>query len=276
MAKSQTFTQEEFIKRANKIHNNKFDYSEAEYIGMHIKVNIKCEYGHIFPQTPDNHIHGQQGCPMCAFDVRDTESFIQKAIKLHGDRYEYNKVEYINYATTVIIICKIHGQFSQQPNGHLSGHGCPYCINKTEGKLDNNLITIYPNLKGQFKPKWCKNETTNKFLPYDFVLENENIIIELDGPQHFRQIANWDCPEKTQQNDIYKMNCANNNGYSVIRILQEDIWNDKYDWLNVLILTIQDIIDRGDNYISNVFLYENDEYDEFIKIFNTDNSFIEI
>jgi len=62
-------------------------------------------------------------------------------------------------------------------------------------------------------------------------LEDLNIIIEQDGPQHFNQIGNWASPELTKINDLYKMKCANENGYSVIRILQKDIWHDKYDWL---------------------------------------------
>ena len=60
------------------------------------------------------------------------------------------------------------------------------------------------------------------------------IIIEVDGPQHFKQIASWLSPEETLTIDLYKMDCANKNSFSVIRILQEDVLYDRYDWLDEL------------------------------------------
>ena len=54
--------------------------------------------------------------------------FIQKAMRVHGDKYDYSKVsEYINNKEKVDIICKIHGVFPQRPKDHLDGHGCPLC-----------------------------------------------------------------------------------------------------------------------------------------------------
>ena len=61
--------------------------------------------------------------------VSDTKSFKVKASKVHGDKYDYSKVEYINSTTHVIIVCKIHGEFSQTPSKHLSKRGCQSCAN---------------------------------------------------------------------------------------------------------------------------------------------------
>lgn len=55
------------------------------------------------------------------------ENFIEKAIKVHGDKYDYSKVEYIDYLTPVCIICPKHGEFWQKPNTHLGGSGCQKC-----------------------------------------------------------------------------------------------------------------------------------------------------
>ena len=55
------------------------------------------------------------------------KQFEQKAKKIHGDKYDYSLVEYINSQTKVKIICPIHGVFEQKPNGHLSGRGCSKC-----------------------------------------------------------------------------------------------------------------------------------------------------
>ena len=72
-------------------------------------------------------------------------------------------------------------------------------------------------------------DKNNRYMPYDFVIEEYKVIIELDGIQHFKQVSNWDSPEETQLRDKYKMEKANANGYSVIRILQDDVYNDKYN-----------------------------------------------
>lgn len=86
-------------------------------------------------------------------------------------------------------------------------------------------------------------------------MEKIKIIIELDGAQHFRQIANWKSPEDIQKRDIYKMKQALKHGYSVIRILQEDIWNDSYDWKNILRDCIKKYKDP-----SCIYLSEADDY----------------
>lgn len=102
-----------------------------------------------------------------------------------------------------------------------NGVWCSFCVNKTELILYNKLIEYYSTLKRQYKVDWCKNI---KHLPFDFVIEEGKVIIELDGKQHFEKIGNWLSPEKTRKNDIFKMKCANENGFSVIRILQKDVF----------------------------------------------------
>ncbi|AGV01774.1 restriction endonuclease [Cannes 8 virus] len=90
----------------------------------------------------------------------------------------------------------------------------------------------------QFKVSWCKSPETNKFFPFDFCVSKT--IIELDGRQHYEQVANWTTPEETQKNDRYKEEQAIKNGYSVLRILQEDVWNNKIDWKELLLEHVRD------------------------------------
>ena len=121
-------TTEEFIRRAKKVHGDKYDYSKVEYKGTHTKVCIICPIHGEFFQTPNNHLHGQ-GCLACGGRKQLTkEEFIQKAREVHGDKYDYSKVEYVNKNTKVKIICPIHGEFFQTPNNHLQGHGCHKCV----------------------------------------------------------------------------------------------------------------------------------------------------
>ena len=101
-----------------------------------------------------------------------------------------------------------------------------------------------------------------KHLPFDFVIEERKIIIELDGPQHFKQVSNWVSPEINLTNDLFKMDCANKNGFSIIRILQKDVFNNKYDWLSELINKIELIL--NENSIQNIFMCKNDEYKNYL------------
>ena len=120
---------------------------------------------------------------------------------------------------------------------------------------DQPLIKNYPSLQQQFKVDWCKKKT---YLPFDFVIPEHNIIIELDGPQHFIQISNWASPEETNINDKYKMESANKNNYSVIRLTQEDVFYDTYDWYNKLKENIEKI--KDDKIIQNIYMCKNNEY----------------
>lgn len=79
----------------------------------------------------------------------------------------------------------------------------------------------------QPKFDWCRGLKTGKYLPFDFLVD-DSIIIELDGIQHFEQVSNWDSPLITQAADRYKEICAKRNGYTIIRLLQEDVWDDTF------------------------------------------------
>ena len=56
-----------------------------------------------------------------------TSQFIEKALKIHGNKFDYSKVEYNGSHSKVSIICPEHGEFSQSPTNHLSGNGCREC-----------------------------------------------------------------------------------------------------------------------------------------------------
>lgn len=80
-----------------------------------------------FYQSPNNHLNGD-GCPKCNGGTKYTkEIFIEKAVKVHGNKYDYSLVNYINSGKKVIIKCSLHGEFEQTPEGHLVGHGCNLC-----------------------------------------------------------------------------------------------------------------------------------------------------
>ena len=134
---------EEFINKAKYIHDNKYDYSKVEYITAKNKVSIICPKHGEFWQSPDNHLHGR-GCPICRYITsssknRDTlEEFITKARMVHNDKYDYSKVEYKNNRTKVCIVCPKHGEFWQNPDGHiLRKNGCPHCSGNAKRTIES-------------------------------------------------------------------------------------------------------------------------------------------
>lgn len=123
----------EFIEKAKKVHGSTYDYSLTDYKHSLKKVIIICKIHGEFQQIPKIHITGSN-CPECAELSRqkektlDLKRFIEKARKIHGDKYRYSK--YLNTETKISISCDIHGDFKQTPHSHLNGRGCPKCAIK--------------------------------------------------------------------------------------------------------------------------------------------------
>lgn len=135
-------TTDEFIFKARKKHGDKYDYSLVNYINNNTEVSIICKKcGIVFYQKPIKHLAGQ-GCRFCAIKERanlqkiNYDDFIRRAKIVHGDKYDYSKVEYIDSATKICIICKKHNyEFFQTPNNHLRGQGCYLCGKEKVSKL---------------------------------------------------------------------------------------------------------------------------------------------
>ena len=128
----------------------------------------------------------------------------------------------------------------------MDGNWCSKCKHKTELKLYNWLLNNNFNIKTQVKFNWSKTEKS--YLRYDYLLYKYKILIELDGPQHFKQISNWQSPLNNQINDNLKNQIAIQNNYHIIRICQKNVWKDEENWdINLL-------------YIINLLVNCNNEY----------------
>ena len=238
-------TKEEFVKRAEIIHENKYDYSKVNYINNSTKVCIICPEHGEFWQTPDAHLRGQ-GCPVCRYiistkKIREkqgltTELFIIKAKKVHGNKYNYSKVEYKNYETKVCIICPEHGEFWQTPHHHLNGSGCPECGRNdiSEKKLYDILCTKYDNVISQYKPNFLN--TLGKPQSIDIFFPDINLGIEYQGRQHFVPISKFGGKKgfiKILERDTRKYDLCKKNNLTLIYFSYEnkkdipDIYLDK-------------------------------------------------
>jgi very-short-patch-repair endonuclease len=119
-----------FINKANKIHQNKYDYSKSSYFGANKKLIIICPKHGEFFQSPAGHLHNKHGCPKCSnVYVPTTKEFIKNMKILHNNKYDYSKCIYRGANSKIKIICPIHGEFEQRVNEHRIGCGCKKCSN---------------------------------------------------------------------------------------------------------------------------------------------------
>lgn len=123
----------EFIDRLKCILGDNYSFIKTKFINYDCDVIITCKEHGDFLINPINVLYHDSICPECA-KVRmsknktlTTKQFIQKAKKIHGEKYNYSLVHYLNYETKVKIICPEHGIFEQTPNNHLKGCGCKLC-----------------------------------------------------------------------------------------------------------------------------------------------------
>ena len=145
-------TTEEFINEARKKHGDKYNYSKCVFKGTHEKVILICSKHGEFQIEARLHLNGS-GCYKCKnkkmWDTRgrvSNEDFIRKAREIHGNKYDYSRVEYVNNRTKVCIICPEHGEFWQTPNSHLNGNKCSKCSNvykRTQSDFINDAIKIH-------------------------------------------------------------------------------------------------------------------------------------
>lgn len=210
-------TTEEFIEKAKEVHGDKYDYSKSIYNGYHRLLTITCPKHGDFQQLPSNHIAGM-GCKLCCYHHQsNTEDFIEKAKKVHGDKYDYSKVNYITSYDKVCIICPNHGEFLQTPSSHLNGCGCPSCSFDNKRKTFETFLQQARTIHG------------NKYN-YDLVnYKNSRTKICITCPEHgeFLQTPNdhlngCGCPEcKNSHLEIEVKNCLVSN---LINFEQQKTW----------------------------------------------------
>ena len=220
-----TIKTNEFINKANKIHNNQYDYSMTEYVGCFSKVNIICKKHGLFTQVASNHLK-MCGCPECGKELTDKSKkltnieFINKASKIHNNKYDYKLVEYKNTLTEVKIICLKHGMFEQKPRNHIQGHGCPNCF--VEISRGHNEVVQF--IKSIYDGNIINNDR-NIIKPYeiDIYLPELNFAIEFHGDYWHSYDGTEKLKDKNKNQNKHKL-CLNND-INLIQIFE-------YEWLN--------------------------------------------
>ena len=247
-------THEQFIIDANIAHNNQYQYL-SQYVNAKTKIEIKHKIcGHIFYQTPNNHISGKTTCTNCSRKNKSTRltkthtTFITEANEIHDNNFLYID-NYINDATKIKMQHNKCGHiFLQRAGRHLQGDGCPNCGSSKGEKLikqwleTNNIQFIY-----QHKFDECFNPETKRKLKFDFYLSQYNTIIEVDGLQHNQPVRFIGMTEqqaelafiKGQKLDAIKNSFCLQQHIELIRLnfLKNKINNDKIDEILLQIIS---------------------------------------
>lgn len=175
----------DFIKRANEVHNGYYDYSQTVYVKSNEKVKIICPIHGIFEQTPNKHLAGQ-GCKQCGRNrTRLTkDEFICRAKSVHGDKYDYSKVNYTSINDKVEIVCPEHGSFYQTPHCHITlKQNCPKCAAFVGGRKRSgkNNVAYLESVKQKKRDTcmerygaktWAESEEGRQKL-HDIVISDE-------------------------------------------------------------------------------------------------------
>lgn len=221
-----------------------YDFSLInEWLGVKEKHKFRCvKHNVVFEQTFDSLFQGHNGCPGCKADtIRENcaytnNEFIEKAKKVHGNKFDYSLVDYINSTTKVNVICPKHGVFKTTPTNHLNGCGCPKC---RESLLETVVRVFLEENHIEYIKEKSVRDLTGKMKGgnpqrVDFFLPKYNICIECQGEQHFRPTrlslrmseksakSNY---EKCCEYDKFKYDALTERGFDVVYFTK--FWNIK-------------------------------------------------
>lgn len=223
-------TQDMFIERC-KQHFPNYDYSQVIYNGIYEKVTVTCDKHNYTWEVRAKDLINGHGCPKCGKEsnikkqILSLDEFINRANTIHKNKYDYSKVNYVNYTTKVIIICPEHGEFEQTPGNHLRGEGCPRCHTQSKGEsfiedfLKTNNITFIKQY-----PIDCPVNNSD-IAKIDFYLPKLNYFIEYNGKQHYIPVQHFGGQmkfEQQQKRDQFVRSYCNDNNIRLIEIKYND------------------------------------------------------
>lgn len=229
-AGNKTLGFEEFVKKAKAMHGDMFTYNKSDYTNNRSMMRISCETHGEFSQTAMSHLAGQ-GCPMCAGKgVYTTALMIEMCKNTHGDRYNYELVQYVNQLTKIKIVCRDHGEFPQLPFNHAGGQGCPTCAT-TKPTRGHREISEFLE---QHTTVQLEKQVPNTLLRLDMYLPEFNLGVEHVG-NYYHSSARKDGSADYKRN--LRIQAA-----SRIRVLHiyEDEWVSKRPIVEKLLLATID------------------------------------
>ena len=206
-----------------------YSFFKEQYINRYTKMEVKCNiHNIIFKISPRDLLRGRN-CRLCAKEIKhnklasNTDAFIEKAKKIHGTRYDYSKVDYIDKITKVIIKCNVCGtEFTQRPDIHLSGSGCKECNKKSKGERRIEEFLKMNKIPFEFS-KFFEDLKDVRYLTYDYYIDKYKLLIEYNGKQHYNKKSIFYKSEKNSfhrqlHHDWLKRKYARDNNYNYLVI----------------------------------------------------------
>jgi hypothetical protein len=189
------FNPQEFIIRAKSIHGDRYDYSKSVYLDHDSDLIIICQVHGEFLQSPKRHLVHKNGCRKCGYESMADKSrltkdeFVKKSLEVHFGLYSYDNFNYVSFSTPSYVTCHKHGDFKQSPKDHIiQKQGCPKCrLSKGETIIKNYLDQHQIHYITQKTFPNCINPNTQRKLKFDFYIPYNNMCIEFDGEQHYKQ-----------------------------------------------------------------------------------------
>jgi hypothetical protein len=188
----------EFIERCKIKHNNKYDYSQVQYVNTTTKIKIICPLHVIFNQVAKHHLRGD-GCPACKLETIANKKrtpfcdLINQFNEIHNAKYDYTLVNYTNTDTPVNIICPEHGIFSVTPYMHKKGQGCRDCKTFVHGSGGYTLgyFTTHPERMtvdaSLYVAQFSNPETDERFYKIGITSRTANVRLRIKK-QYNKQI----------------------------------------------------------------------------------------
>jgi len=227
---------DKFIKRAHKVHGDRYDYSKAVYKGADVKLTIICSEHGEFEQTPSKHTNREYGCRLCGIKKRVEESrmtkeqFVKKANKKHNNKYDYSLIKSLGHKLEKRVSFVTEGEDTEidrnmvdiinDPIIHINtGSGCPSC-NESNGEKIIAQILTERGIEFKRQKRWSKCKDKNP-LPFDFYIPSLNLAIEYDGEQHFIPKLCWSGKEefeKIKRRDVIKNQFCSDEKIKLLRI----------------------------------------------------------
>lgn len=250
---SRTISLESWIEECRLVHNNLYDYSRSVYGGANKPIEVICPLHGSFYPTPYNHKKGSK-CSKCvdrnSIFKQSTEEFIKKARIVHGNKFDYSRVKYINNATPVELICGNGHVIKQRPNGHLSGRGCYVCrsmlsTSKQEILLQKHLESLGVKYIQNWRPSWMLLENSKTPSEIDLYIPSLSVGIEYNGAAYHhssRGVSKFlDSTYLSEQYHLRKYQKCKDNSVDLIHIFEFenfDVWLEK----------LKDLINEPENY----------------------------
>lgn len=236
-------TTEDFINKSKEINGDFYDYSKTIYTGSRNRVIITCPIHGDFIQKASNHLSKHYGCPKCGISNRankrklSIQEFMERANKIHNNKYDYSKVNFDNMHQKVCIKCNKHGEFWQTPAKHiLRGQGCPIC-QQSHGEEEVSTYLINHNINYVYQYKVQINGH-NRII--DFYIPKYNTFIEYNGIQHYVNVSHfYDGGKVTFEEQLYRdenvRNYCINNGIQLIEIRYDENVNEVLNkWIQLI------------------------------------------